>query len=284
MDHLFRRDNKDKGQLEQPLLESNQGREGSHSGMWWRWKGETSESKVDLPKGETSESKVDLPKLKSDLLKSIRSASESFVKVQKILKHDFHYPEHAWLSEFHLSEFYEQERKEDKKNFSSRNLEDIAKKYECLNMVPYEHRLWITKNYLKQKYVMSNLRKCFLKLEKDIDNFNSKMSNILDMKRICLLMREDNSLENEKHKLLLVVNLIKALPSPVPKPALLFPDKGSASSKEEINARTDQLSKEQIQEIHFQRFKVFVQYKDVFGKEENKSYFLDLKNFLEKWK
>lgn len=179
----------------------------------------------------------------------------------------------------------------DKKNFSSRYLEDIAKQYQSLDMVPNEYRLSITENYLKKEYVMSNLRKCFLKLEKDIDNFNSKMSNILDMKKICQSMQEDNLSENEKHKLLLVVKLIEAIPSPVPKPALLFPDEGSASCKEEIKARirdfekNEQLQKIHIpQEIHFQRFKVFKQYKDLFAVEAHKSRFFDLKNFLEQWK
>lgn len=71
----------------QPLLPSNEVKKGNRSGMWW------------LCKGETSESKVDLPKLKSDLLKSIRSASKSFGKVQKILKEDFLYPDDNYYYE-----------------------------------------------------------------------------------------------------------------------------------------------------------------------------------------
>jgi hypothetical protein len=113
MDHLFRGNNQDKGQLEQPLLGSNQGKEGSHSGMWWLRKKETSEPKEakiqsvnDSPSeskevkiqsinDSPSESRIDLPKLKSKLLGPTKSALKSFENISNRLEQGYPLTESA---------------------------------------------------------------------------------------------------------------------------------------------------------------------------------------------
>jgi hypothetical protein len=95
MDHLFRRNNKDKGQLEQPSLESNQGEKGSRSGMWWLYENKTSESKeakIQSVNDSPSESKIDLLKLESKLLRSTKSALKSFENISKKLEPKELYP------------------------------------------------------------------------------------------------------------------------------------------------------------------------------------------------
>jgi archaellum component FlaC len=88
MDHLSRSNNKDKRQLEQPLLGSNRGKEGSSSGMWWLYKktSESKEAKIQSVNDSPSESKIDLPKLESKLLRSTESALKSFETISDRLK------------------------------------------------------------------------------------------------------------------------------------------------------------------------------------------------------